>query len=52
VRAFEERALNQVYSTPLLWWQRIVVRNKKIHDWDHQNNHFTATDLVNVWLDQ
>lgn len=52
VRAFEERALSQVYSAPLLWWQRIVVRHKKIHGWPHQNNHFTATDLVDVWLDQ
>jgi len=52
VRAFEIRALNEVYSAPLLWWQRIVVRHKKIQGWEHQNNHFTATDLVNVWLDQ
>lgn len=52
VRAFEERALNEVYSAPLLWWQRIVVRHKKIHGWNHQNNHFTETDLVNVWLDE
>ncbi|MEZ5853288.1 MAG: ABC transporter substrate-binding protein [Hyphomicrobiaceae bacterium] len=52
VRAFEERALNEVYSAPLLWWQRIIVRHKKIRDWEHHNNHFTATDLVNVWLDQ
>jgi peptide/nickel transport system substrate-binding protein len=52
VRAFEERALNEVYAAPLLWWQRIVVRHKKIQGWNHQNNHFTETDLVNVWLDQ
>jgi peptide/nickel transport system substrate-binding protein len=52
VRAFEERAMNEVYSSPLLWWQRIIVRNKKIQDWEHHNNHFTASDLVNVWLDQ
>jgi len=52
IRAFEERALNEVYSAPLLWWQRIVVRHKKIKGWNHQNNHFTETDLVNVWLDQ
>ncbi len=52
VRAFEERALNQVYGSPLLWWQRIIVRHKRIKDWEHHNNHFTASDLVNVWLDQ
>ncbi|MEZ5818162.1 MAG: ABC transporter substrate-binding protein [Hyphomicrobiaceae bacterium] len=52
VRDFEARALNEVYSAPLLWWQRIIVRHKKIKGWEHHNNHFTATDLVNVWLDQ
>ena len=52
VREFEARALTEVYSAPLLWWQRIIVRNKKIQGWEHHNNHFTATDLVNVWLDQ
>lgn len=52
VRAFEERALTEVYSSPLLWWQRIIVRNKRVRDWEHHNNHFTATDLVNVWLDK
>lgn len=52
IRAFEERGLNEVYSAPLLWWQRIVVRHKKIQGWNHQNNHFTETDLVNVWLNE
>jgi peptide/nickel transport system substrate-binding protein len=52
VRDFEAHALNQVYGSPLLWWQRIIVRHKKIQGWEHHNNHFTATDLVNVWLDQ
>jgi hypothetical protein len=35
-----------------LWWQRIIVHHKKIKGWEHQANHFTATDLVDVWLDQ
>ena len=52
VNEFERYALTQSYSAPLLWWQRIIVYDKKIHGWEHQANHFTATDLVDVWLDQ
>lgn len=52
VNEFERYALTQAYSAPILWWQRLIVRHKKIQGWDHQNNHFTATDLADVWLDQ
>ncbi|MGE0697913.1 MAG: ABC transporter substrate-binding protein [Hyphomicrobiaceae bacterium] len=52
VHEFERHALTQAYSAPLLWWQRIIVHHKKIKGWEHQANHFTATDLVDVWLDQ
>ncbi|MDX2157184.1 MAG: ABC transporter substrate-binding protein [Hyphomicrobiaceae bacterium] len=52
VNEFERHALTQAYSAPLLWWQRIIVHHKKIKGWEHQANHFTATDLVDVWLDQ
>jgi peptide/nickel transport system substrate-binding protein len=48
----ERYALTQAYSIPLLWWQRIIVNHKKVQGWEHQANHFTASDLVNVWLDQ
>lgn len=50
--AFERHALTQAYSSPLLWWQRIVVLNKKIKGWENQANHFTGQDLVDIWLDQ
>ena len=52
VNEFERYALTQSYSAPLLWWQRQIVHHKKIKGWEHQANHFTATDLVDVWLDQ
>lgn len=52
VNEFERYALTQAYSAPILWWQRIIVHHKKIKGWEHQANHFTATDLVDVWLDQ
>jgi peptide/nickel transport system substrate-binding protein len=48
----ERYAITQAYNAPLLWWQRIIVRHKKIQGWEHHNNHFTATDYVDVWLDQ
>ena len=51
-REFEIRALTQAYSAPILWWQRIVVLNKKVKGWENQANHFTGQSLVDVWLDQ
>jgi peptide/nickel transport system substrate-binding protein len=52
VNELERYALTQAYSVPLLWWQRIIANHKKVQGWEHQANHFTATDLVNVWLDE
>jgi peptide/nickel transport system substrate-binding protein len=52
VNELERYALTQSYSIPLLWWQRIIANHKKVQGWEHQANHFTATDLVNVWLDE
>jgi peptide/nickel transport system substrate-binding protein len=49
---FQKYELTQAYSSPLLWWQRIIVLNKKIKGWENQANHFTGQDLVDVWLDQ
>lgn len=52
VNEFERYALTQAYSIPLLWQQRIIANHKKIKGWEHQANHFTETDLVNIWLDE
>ncbi len=52
VNQFERHALTQAYSAPILWWQRIIVHHKKIKGWEDHANHFTATDLVDVWLDE
>ncbi len=51
-RQFETRALTQAYSAPLLWWERIIVLNKKVKGWENQANHFTGQDLTDVWLDE
>ena len=49
---FERYALTQAYNVPLLWYQRIVVNNKKVNGWHLTPSHFTGQNLVNVWLDE
>ena len=48
----ERRALTQAFNVPLLWWQRIVVHNKKIKGWRLYSSHHLGQDLAEVWLDQ
>ena len=52
VNEFERYALGQAYNVPLLWYQRIVVNNKKVKGWHLTPSHFTGQNLVNVWLDE
>jgi peptide/nickel transport system substrate-binding protein len=52
VREADRYALTQAYSVPILWWNRIVVHDKKIKGWTMSPSHFQGTDLLNVWLDQ
>ncbi len=52
VNEFERYALGQAYNVPLLWYQRIVVNNKKVKGWALTPSHFTGQNLVNVWLDE
>ncbi|MGC2524017.1 MAG: ABC transporter substrate-binding protein [Stellaceae bacterium] len=52
VRAFEEHALNEAYTVPLLWWNRIVVTSSKLKGWYITPSHFIGQDLTDVWLDQ
>jgi peptide/nickel transport system substrate-binding protein len=52
VNEFERHALGQAYNVPLLWYQRIVVNNKKVKGWHLTPSHFTGQNLVNVWLDE
>jgi len=51
VRDMERYALTQAYNVPLLWWQRIIVINKKIHGWYMTPSHYLWQDLSTVWLD-
>ena len=45
-------ALNQAYTVPILWWNRIIVHHKKIKGWTMSPSHFQGTDLIDVWLDE
>src|SRR5205807_815035 len=51
VREMERYSLVQAYNVPLLWWQRIIVNNKKIHGWYMTPSHYLWQDLSTVWLD-
>jgi len=51
VREMERYALTQAYSVPILWWQRIIVYNKKIQGWYMTPSHYLWQDLSTVWLD-
>ena len=51
VREMERYALMQAYNVPLLWWQRIIVNNKKIQGWYMTPSHYLWQDLSTVWLD-
>lgn len=52
VRDFERYALNDAYTVPLLWWNRIVVTSSKLKGWNITPSHFIGQDLTDVWLDR
>jgi peptide/nickel transport system substrate-binding protein len=52
VNELEKYALTQAYNVPLLWYERIIVSNKKIKGWHFTPSHYVQQDLVDVWLDQ
>ena len=52
VREFERRLLEQSYSVPFLWAQRIIVRFAYMRGWHITPNGPLGQDLVDVWLDR
>lgn len=50
VRQFEARLLEQSYAVPILWWQRIVVMNRRVRGWTMAPTHMIYQDLGDVWL--
>jgi peptide/nickel transport system substrate-binding protein len=52
VNEMERYSLVQAYNVPLLWWQRIVMNNKKIQGWHMTPSHYISQDLAEIWLDR
>ena len=52
VKEMEIYLHQQAYSVPLLWFQRIVVNNRKVRGWDLPPSHFGNASLIDVWLDE
>lgn len=52
VKELETYLHQKAYSVPLLWYQRIVVNNKKVRGWDLPPSHFGGQSLTDVWLDE
>ena len=52
VRDFERHALNDAYTVPLLWWNRIVVTGEKFKGWNMSPSHYLGQDLADVWLEE
>jgi peptide/nickel transport system substrate-binding protein len=52
VRAFEQHALAQAYTVPLLWYNRIVPTTQDVRGWNMTPSQYIGQDLTDVWLDQ
>jgi peptide/nickel transport system substrate-binding protein len=50
VHDFERHALNEAYTVPLLWWNRIVATSSKLRGWSITPSHFIGQDLKDVWI--
>lgn len=50
IRQFEDRFLSKSLTAPVLWWNRIVVYDKRIQGWKALPSHYLNQDLTNVWL--
>lgn len=52
VQEMDKYAITTAYSVPYLWYQRIIVMNKRIKNWDFSPSQYILQDLSEVWLDQ
>ena len=50
IRQFEARMFAQNYSVPILWWQRIVVMNKRVQNYSMSPSHMVYQNLAEIWL--
>lgn len=52
VNALDKYAITTAYNVPFLWYQRIIVNNKKVRGWQFSPSQYILQDLTEVWLDQ
>lgn len=52
IKAFEQRAFDQSYSVPFLWWHRIVATHTQLQGWKMSPSHLLGMDMAGVWLVQ
>jgi peptide/nickel transport system substrate-binding protein len=52
IREFERHLFEQSYAVPLIWWQRIIVHDKRVNGWHVSPSHYIGQDLTDVWLAQ
>ena len=52
VQDMDKYSITTAYSIPFLWYQRIIVKNKKIMGWHFSPSQYILQDLSEVWLDQ
>jgi len=50
IRQFEARMFEQNYAVPILWWQRILVMNKRVRGYPMSPSHMVYQSLADVWL--
>lgn len=52
IRQFESRLLaEQSWTTPVVWWHRIVAHSPALKGWKILPSHYLNQDLEGVWLD-
>ncbi|MBS0241996.1 MAG: ABC transporter substrate-binding protein [Proteobacteria bacterium] len=52
IREFEKITLEEANTLPVLWWERIVVHNARVHGWTMSPSHMNYQSLEDVWLSQ
>jgi peptide/nickel transport system substrate-binding protein len=52
VREFERHALNQAYTVPILWYNRIVPTTANVKGWNMTPSQYIGQDLADVWVDR
>jgi peptide/nickel transport system substrate-binding protein len=52
IRQFENRLFEQSFSFPILWWQRILVLNRRVQNYTMSPSHMPYQSLADVWLSE